>query len=71
MVKYYSTSISVPTLNMNGGMPFKGVITLKYFLAFLKTMYSKMELSISPGKGAKMYLNVLWENNQDKEALIL
>lgn len=56
---------------MNEGTPFKGVITLKYFLAFLKTICSKMELSISPGKGAKMYLSVLWENNQDKEALLL
>lgn len=71
MVKYSSTDILVPRLNMNEGIRFKGVIILKYFLAFLKIMCSKMELSISPGKDAKMYINVQWENNQDKEVLLL
>lgn len=56
---------------MNEGIPFKGVIVLRYFLTFVKMMYSKMELSISPGKAAKIKVNVLRKNNQEKEALLL
>lgn len=59
----------LPT-NRKEGIPFKAVI-LKYLLASLKVMCSKMELSIYPGKAAKTQVNVLWENNQDKEALLL
>lgn len=45
----------------------EGFIILYYFLTFLKSIFSKMEIVISSDKA----INFLKENNQDKEVLLL